>query len=125
MSDLTYGKLRRDITAIVERLHPVPRGEDCLPVSEMETALVDYAHELILAVYADVRPELERHRQEANDSARTTGRYMQLVVDMYDALCRAPHTPQVAAVLDRADGVIRESAWMSERISGTQEANRG
>lgn len=48
--NLTYGKLRNQINAIVEKAIPLPRGENCLPVGEMERALVNHVYELLLAV---------------------------------------------------------------------------
>jgi hypothetical protein len=66
---------------------------------------------------AEQRAEVERYRREASDSARTAGKLMRVVVDLYDALCLAPRTPQVEHALSHADKVIRDSAWMSERIS--------
>lgn len=51
--NLTYGKVKNEINAIVERAIPLPRQENCLPIADMERTLVDYVHELLLAVYAE------------------------------------------------------------------------
>lgn len=58
--NLTYGKVRAQITAIVEKTFPVPRGEDCLPIGDMERALAEHVQDLILAVYAETDAEMRR-----------------------------------------------------------------
>ncbi|MFY1686534.1 hypothetical protein [Plantactinospora sp. WMMB782] len=65
--NLTPGRIRREVTAIVERTFPVPRGENCMPVSEMERALVDYVNDLVHAIYAE---EKTRHGDYSIGPAR-------------------------------------------------------
>ncbi|MEU0078483.1 hypothetical protein ABZY58_11355 [Micromonospora tulbaghiae] len=64
---ITPGKIRDSIEDIVERLHPRPRGENYLPVHDLEQDLVAYAGELVRVSYddagiqRDARQRLARH----------------------------------------------------------------
>ncbi|MFG1659115.1 hypothetical protein ACGFIY_21540 [Micromonospora chersina] len=53
---LTQGMIRDGIETIVERLHPRPRGVDCLPVHDLEQDLAAYAGELVRVAYDDAMP---------------------------------------------------------------------
>lgn len=65
---ITAAQIQRGVGAIVEQVHPRPRGEPCTPVGEMERRLAAYAGELVQAAYndaaginRDARQRLARH----------------------------------------------------------------
>jgi hypothetical protein len=64
---LTDAKIRRGITTIVEQVHPVPRGENCMPVAGMEADLVAFTAEAVRLAYADSGDELKRLRANVTD----------------------------------------------------------
>lgn len=53
MADLTRRRIMRDIQAIVERVHPRPRGQHTIPVALMEQELVEYAEGVIRRIHSD------------------------------------------------------------------------
>lgn len=70
---ITPGKIRNGIEGIVERLHPRPRGVDCLPVHDMEQDLTAFAGELVRLAYADCNAEIERLRADLADAKAKVG----------------------------------------------------
>lgn len=67
---LTGAKIRRGVCAIVEKVHPLPRQENCLPVGDMERELATYANELVSAAYTDASRDIVRLRADNERLAR-------------------------------------------------------
>lgn len=67
---LTAGKIRRGVCAIVEKVHPLPRQEMCLPVGDMERELTTYANELVSSAYTDASRDIVRLREELAEAKK-------------------------------------------------------
>lgn len=65
---ITPAKIQRAIGHIVEQVHPRPRGDNCIPIAEMERKLTAYVGDAVQAAYndaagiaKDARDRLARH----------------------------------------------------------------
>lgn len=50
---INHKNIRHGVEEIVERVHPRPRGADCLPVAELEERLIAFSAELVRLSYKD------------------------------------------------------------------------
>lgn len=123
---LTWGDLRLLRRELTRRELRIEEERDRASQCAGEVAALREHLALDRQAVVTQREEADRYRREAHDSAAAVGRYMKLTATLYDALCRAPRTPEITAALDAADRVIRDSAWLSERVNAVrEEADRG